>query len=413
MGREDLPVPWKATNVLDERIRFVIAALGGEFSKTDLCVLHGISRETGHKWLARYRAEGWDGLKDQSRAPLHQAGAMPAAIAAAVVALRRRRPHWGPRKLRAALVRDHPEETWPAASTLGDLLRREGLVVERGRRPGLVTQPFAAATVPNDLWCIDFKGWFRTADGQRCDPLTLSDAVSRYLLVCEIMQPRTAGVSAACDRLFRERGLPGALRMDNGPPFASSGAGGLTRLSVGWVKLGIRLERIDPGCPQQNGRHERMHRTLKAETSRPPAATAAAQQARFDLFRRDFNEVRPHEALGQATPASRHTGEGRAYPARIEEPWYDADHQVRRVRTDGTIKWRGTLVPISTALAGEPIGLAELDGGDWVVRFADIALGVVERASNDFRCLAAARPGRRKAEQTGETVNHVPGPDCQ
>jgi transposase InsO family protein len=185
-----------------------------------------------------------------------------------------------------------------------------------------VTRPFAAATAPNQLRCIDFKGWFRTGDGQRCDPLTLSDAASRYLLVCEIMAPRAAEVAAACERLFRERGLPGALRMDNGPPFASTGAGGLTRLSVGWVKLGIRLERIDPGCPQQNGRHERMHRTLKAETSAPPAASPAAQQARFDAFRRDYNEVRPHEALHQETPASQHCGDGRAYPGRIEEPWY-------------------------------------------------------------------------------------------
>jgi len=415
MGREDLPVPWKVSNVLDERVRFVMAALAGEVSMTGLCLTHGISRETGYKWLARYHAAGWDGLKDQSRAPLHQAGAMAASTAAAVLALRRQRPHWGPRKLRAVLLREHPQLAWPAASTLGDLLRREGLVagVGRRRRPELVTRPFAAATAPNDLWCIDFKGWFRTGDGRRCDPLTLSDAVSRYLLACEIMEPQTAGVAAACERVFRERGLPGALRMDNGPPFASTGAGGLTRLSVGWVKLGIRLERITPGCPGQNGRHERMHRTLKAETSCPPAASVAAQQARFDTFRRDFNEVRPHEALDQATPASRHTGAGRAYPARIEEPWYDAEHQVRRVRTDGTIKWRGTLVPISAALAGEPIGLAELEGGDWAVRFADIALGVVERAGNKFRCLAAARPGRRKAEQTGETVNHVPGPECQ
>ncbi|HEY3846654.1 MAG TPA: integrase core domain-containing protein [Acetobacteraceae bacterium] len=396
-------------------MRFVMAALGGEISMTAACLGHGISRETGYKWLARYRASGWDGLKDQPRAPSRQAGAMSPAIAAAVLALRRQRPHWGPRKLRAVLLRAHPQEAWPAASTLGDLLRREGLVAAAGRRhrPEPVTQPFVTPSAPNDLWCIDFKGWFRTGDGRRCDPLTLSDAVSRYLLACEIIQPQAVGVATVCERLFRERGLPGGLRMDNGPPFASSGPGGLTRLSVGWVKLGIRLERITPGCPEQNGRHERMHRTLKAETSSPPAATAAAQQARFDDFRRDFNEVRPHEALGQTTPASRHTGEARAYPDRIDDPWYDANHQVRRVRTDGTIMWRGALVPISSALVGEPIGLAELEGGDWAVRFADLALGVLERASNKFRGLAAARPGRRKAEQTGETVSHVPGPKCQ
>ncbi len=197
--------------------------------------------------------------------------------------------------------------------------------------------------------------------------------------------------------------------MDNGPPFASTGAGGLTRLAVGWVKLGIRLERIDPGCPQQNGRHERMHRTLKAETSRPPAASPAEQQQRFDVFRGEFNEVRPHEALGQATPASCYTAAPRRYPDRIEDPWYDADHQVRRARSDGTIKWRGELLFISEALAGEPIGLAEVEQGGWIVRFADVALGLIDAEGKSFRRFAAARLGRRKPATTRDSVNHVPG----
>jgi transposase len=310
MGREDLPVPWKVSNVFDERVRFVMAALGGAVSMTDLCHAHGISRETGYKWLARYHAAGWDALKDQSRAPLHQAGAMPEAIAAAVLALRRQRPHWGPRKLRAALLSTQPQEVWPAASTLGDLLRREGQVSGAGRRHRAepVTQPFVAATAPNDLWCIDFKGWFRTGDGRRCDPLTLSDAVSRYLLACEIMAPRAAEVAVACERLFREHGLPGGLRMDNGPPFASSGAGGLTRLSVGWVKLGIRLERITPGCPGQNGRHE-LRRPRRWWRSRRALTTSDATLTRFAHMRRWARSPLPAAtpARGAPTPIASRT----------------------------------------------------------------------------------------------------------
>jgi transposase InsO family protein len=336
---------------------------------------------------------------------------MEPGIAAALLELRRSRPRWGPKKLLVYLQREQPGLIWPATSTIGDLLKREGLVVarKRGRSALPSIRPFAAAEAPNDLWCIDFKGWFRTRDRQRVDPLTVSDAVSRYLLVCEIVAPTTAGVAPVCERLFRERGLPVALRMDNGPPFASTGAGGLTRLAVDWMKLGIRLERIDPGRPDQNGRHERMHRTLKDDTSKPPSATPAEQQLRFDTFRRDFNEVRPHEALDQETPASRHTAAARAYPDRIEEPWYDADHQVRRVRTDGTIRWRGEFLFVSEALIGERIGLAETEEGGWLVRFTDLPLGMINAEGKNFRRFSAARPGRRKPAAIRESVNHVPG----
>jgi transposase InsO family protein len=338
---------------------------------------------------------------------------MAPEISAAFLALRRSRPSWGPKKLRAYLMAQQPGLVWPAASTIGDLLQREGLVEGRRRDrrlEGAARQPFAEAKDPNDVWCIDFKGWFRTQDGQRCDPLTVSDATSRYLLSCQIVAPTTKGVAPVCERLFREHGLPRALRMDNGPPFASGGAGGLTQLAVSWIKLGIRLERIDPGCPQQNGRHERMHRTLKAETSKPPAATAPEQQARFDSFRRIFNEERPHEALGQVTPASCYKPAERPYPDRIEEPWYDADHQVRRVRTDGSIRWGGDFIFVSEALVGEPVGLAEREDGSWAVQFADLPLGLLDAKAKFFYRFVAPRPGRDKPVTTGESVNHVPGP---
>jgi putative transposase len=337
-------------------------------------------------------------------------------VADAVLALRRRRPHWGPKKLKAQLEQERAEQIWPAASTIGDLVKRSGLVEERRRRrPALqpARQPVPEAACPNDRWCIDFKGWFRTRDGARCDPLTVTDAMSRYVLELRAVEPTTAGVEPAMERLMRAHGLPERLRMDNGPPFASRGAGGLSRLSVGWAKLGIVLERITPGSPQENGRHERMHRTLKAETSRPPAATIAEQQARFDSFRDDFNHHRPHEALGQVPPARLWRPSPRPYPSRIEEPWYDADHQVRRVRPTGEIKWRGEFVFIGEALAGEPVGIAETEAGHALVRFCDIELGLIDHRSKQLHRFAAARPGRREAERAGNTVSHVPGPQCQ
>jgi hypothetical protein len=265
---------------------------------------------------------------------------------------------------------------------------------------------------PNDVWCADFKGWFRTADGERCDPLTISDAYSRFLFTCRIVEPTTEGVQPWFDRAFREFGLPRAMRTDNGAPFASVGVGGLSRLSVAWLKLGIKLERIDPGAPQQNGRHERMHRTLKDQTARPPAPTVRAQQRRFDHFREHYNQERPHEALDQEPPASHYTASPRRYPDRVEESCYDADHAIRRVRSNGEIKWGGEFVFVGEALVGEAVGITETEDGDWIVRFADIDLGLIDRKAKKLRRFAAPRPGRRKAqrpEQIEKTVTHVSG----
>jgi putative transposase len=407
---------WGST-VEEEKLRFIAEYLKGDLPMTALCASFGVSRETGYQLVRRYLAEGAAGLQPRSRAPYRPAQQTSEEIAGAVIALRRERPFWGPKKLRVLLQRRDPAVRWPAASTIGDLLRREGLSEPRRRRRTAVpsTRPFAPVVAPNDLWCIDFKGWFRTRDGQRCDPLTLSDAESRYLLACEAMPPIGAAVGAAVERAMREHGMPLAIRSDNGAPFASSGAGGLSRLAVQWVKLGIRLERIAPGAPQQNGRHERMHGTLKKETACPPAGSIAEQQTRFDEFRCRYNHERPHEALGQATPASRYQPSLRPYPERIEEPWYDADHALRRVRPTGEIKWGGEFVFVSEALAGEPVGIAETERGDWLVRFADVELGIIDRKTGKLRRFAPARPGRRKAhaEQTRETVRHLPGLKCQ
>jgi putative transposase len=406
---------WGST-MEEEKLRFIAEYLKGELPMTVLCESFGVSRKAGYALVKRYAVEGATAVRPRSRAPHRPGRSMPEEIAAALVALRRERPFWGPKKLRAYLERQAPGTAWPAPSSIGDLLRREGLSAPRRRRRTAVplTRPFLPVEAPNDLWCIDFKGWFRTRDGQRCDPLTVTDADSRFLLACRIVEPNGAAVAAVVDELFREHGLPRAIRSDNGAPFAATGAGGLSRLSLQWLKLGIRLERIEPGAPQQNGRHERMHGTLKAETTRPPAATTVEQQTRFDAFRRDFNEVRPHEALGQAPPATRYRSSPRWYPERLEEPWYDADHAVRRVRSNGEIKWGGEFVFVSEVLAGEPVGIAETAAGDWLVRFMDVELGLIDRTHRKLRRFTAGRPPRREAdpEQTRETVTHVSGQSC-
>jgi putative transposase len=373
-------MPWKETCQMDERMQFIARVLAGEDAMTVLCRECGISRKTGYKWLGRYHCEGAAGLQERSHAPVRHGQAHDVAVVQAVLGLRERWRHWGPKKLRVKLAELHAELPVPAASTIGDWLRREGLVgpSRRRRHCPAYTRPFAAVTAANDVWCTDFKGWFRTADGRRCDPFTLSDAHSRYLLHCQaVPRPDEPSVRPIFEAAFREHGLPLAIRSDNGPPFASSGVGGLSRLAVWWIKLGIRPERIVAGKPQQNGRHERVHRTLNEETAAPPAISLPAQQQRFDDFRAVYNTERPHEALGQKTPASLYEPSPRPYPDRLDEPSYGGDVAVRRVRSTGQIKWAGELVFVGEALIGEPVGVVETEGGDWLVRYADIELGYI------------------------------------
>jgi putative transposase len=372
---------------MDQRVAFIADWLREEWSMTELAERYAISRKTAHKWVNRYQADPARGLADRSRAPQAHGRRIAEEVEQAIVALRRRHPRRGPKKLRAMLAARTPEGQWPAPSTIGELLRREGLS-ERRRRPRYrvpLTQPLAAALQPNDVWSADFKGWFRTADGTRCDPLTIIDNYSRWVFCCQITAPTDAGVRPWCDRIFREYGLPRALRTDHGTPFASSGAAQLSRLSVWWLKLGIQLDRIAPGHPAQNGRHERFHRTLQEETVQPPATTAAQQQRRFERMRREFNEERPHEALGQQPPARHYVPSPRAYPRRLEDPHYDATHQVRRVKDKGQIKWGGDEVFVCEALRGELVGLAETVRGDWLVRFMHVELGRIERQTGRFR----------------------------
>jgi transposase InsO family protein len=371
---------------MDQRVAFIADWLRGEWTMTELAERYAISRKTGYKWVDRYEGDPEHGLAERSRAPKVHGRAMEDATRAAVLALRRGHPHWGPKKLRAILLARKPRETWPAPSTMGDLLRREGLSQPRRRTRYLVplTQPLAAAQAPNDVWTADFKGWFRTGDGTRCDPLTVADACSRFVLCCRIVAPSERGVRPWFERAFREYGLPRALRTDNGSPFATTGPGRLSHLAVWWLKLGIALDRIDPGHPEQNGRHERFHLTLQQETTTPPAATPRQQQRRFDRQRGEFNTERPHEALDQQPPARHYVASPRPYPSHVAEPRYDATHQVRRVKEKGQIKWQGDVVFISEAVRGECVGLAETECGDWTVRFMSVELGRIDRHTRRF-----------------------------
>jgi putative transposase len=371
---------------MDQRVALIADWLRDEWTMTELAERYGISRKTAYKWVDRYDEDAAQGLAERSRAPHTHGRATTEAICEAVLALRRKHPRWGPKKLRAILCEREPRRVWPAASTIGDLLRRAGVSEPRRRARYVVplTQPLAAAQTPNDVWTADFKGWFRTADGTRCDPLTIADACSRFVLCCRIVAPSAAGVRPWFERAFREYGLPGAMRTDNGSPFATTGAGQLSQLAVWWLKLGIQLDRIDPGHPEQNGRHERFHLTLQEETTTPPATTPRQQQARFDRMRREFNTERPHEALGQQPPARHYVPSPRPYPSRLEDPWYDATHQVRRVKPTGYIKWQGELVFISEAVRQQAVGLVETERGDWLVRFMHVELGRIDRRTRRF-----------------------------
>jgi transposase InsO family protein len=377
----------------------------GAFSVTELCARHGISRETFYVWKRRRESGEPQWFEEKSHAVQSCPHATADRLVRRIIATRRRFPHFGPKKVKAWLARERPEVDWPAASTIGDILKREGLVEARQRRRRAIAQGemMTPAEGPNEEWAIDFKGWFRTGDGTRCDPLTITDAASRYLIEVRIVDPTWAGVKGAMERVFKDIGLPEAIRSDNGTPFGSTGAGGLSSLSVWWLKLGIEPRYIPPASPQNNGRHERMHRTLKAETSKPPAGTAVEQQRRFDAFRRHFNEERPHEALDQIAPVKFWRSPSRSMPGRLDDPWYDADHEVRRVRPDGIIKWRGEHVFVGEALAGELVGLAEHDAGGHIVRFFNRDLGLIDRDRRFLR-FAPPRARLRVAQETAETA---------
>jgi putative transposase len=387
-------VPWRETCPMTERKRFLMNYLKGDLSMSALCRESGISRKTGYKVVRRFFDGGLDNLQDRSRAPLNHPHKLSEATEEVVVEVRHQHASWGPKKIRAWLECHRPGLNWPAASTIGDILKRHGLTVSRrrSRKTRIYNEPFVGCDYPNAVSSADLKGWFLTGDGHRCEPLTISDNYSRFLLRCQaVVSPDHEHIKPVFEAAFREYGIPIAIRTDNGSPFATTTVGGLSRLSIWWLKLGIIPERIRPGHPEQNGRHERMHRTLKQESASPPKRSWRTQQRAFDRFRDDYNQNRPHEALNQKTPASLYDYSPRPYRYLLPEMSYADDMATRRVKSQGDISWRGRHIYLSETLAGEIVGLKQVDDKYWDVYFSSIKLAQLDSYQLKLKHLRSSR----------------------
>lgn len=363
---------------MQERVRFIEDVHSGYFTFTELCERYEISRKTGYKWLDRFEAEGRSGLAERSRRPHNCPHVTAGPIIEALIEARRRHPHWGTKKLLRVLRRRHSNWDFPARSTCCDILKRHGLVrtPKRRTKPGHPGRPMSVMDEPNAVWTADFKGHFKTRDGIYCYPLTVADGYSRYLLGCQALRSTAVELAKPVfTRLFDEYGLPRIIRTDNGVPFATTALCRLSELSVWWIRLGIKPELIEPARPAQNGRHERMHRTLKAEATQPPKGNLAAQQFRFNQFRSEFNEERPHEALGQETPASIYSASPRQLPRKLPRIEYPGHFEVRYVSANGGIRWKCAWVNVTTTLAGQYVGLEAVADETWDVYFGQFRLG--------------------------------------
>ena len=385
-------MPWKESRIVDQRLQFLSSYQKEEMSLSDLCREFGVSRPTGYRWINRYKDAGPEGLLDLSSKPHGCSHATSEATENAILALRSKHPSWGARKLKARLEKLQPRVNWPAASTFGNILNRAGLTnpKQKKRRTTPYTEPFAEVTAPNQLWCMDFKGYFSTGDGTRCDPFTITDAHSRYLIRCQtVSRMDLKQVVAVCEAAMHEYGMPTRIRTDNGAPFAANGLLGLSKLSLSWTKMGIVHERIQPGKPQQNGRHERMHRTLKEDTTKPPALTLRLQQKKFDRFRQIFNHERPHEGLNNETPASLYQRSSVMFPRTLSPFAYPRGFETRRVNTSGDISWHKDRVFISQVFSFEDLGFEEMEEDIFRVYFREIELGELDVTELRFRPVRA------------------------
>jgi putative transposase len=395
-------MPWKETCPMDQKIQLISDWLKEKYTITELSQVYNISRKTIYKWIERYQEKQARGLEELSRVPLNHPNATKPEIVSQIIDTKLQHKTWGPKKVVARLETLYPDRPWPAPSTAGHILKKEGLVNDRHykRHAPPYTEPFKRCERPNDVWSIDYKGQFRMQDGKLCYPLTISDNHSRYLLICQgLFHPTYENTRPWLKRAFQEYGLPLAIRNDNGAPFASVGLGGVSPLSIWLIKLWIRPERIEPGHPEQNGRHERMHRTLKEETANPPRANMREQQNAFDAFRLTYDTERPHEALEQQTPAKLYLPSNRMLPKKLAPVEYDSCYTVRQVRHNGTIKWKGNFVYVSQALAKEPIGLRQISEEEWEVRFSFHVLGILDDRivkvlpiTNKNKCLLPMSP---------------------
>lgn len=397
-------MPWRELEPMEQRLELIREYESGLLTMTELAAQYGVSRKTAYKWLERYGQDGMRGLADRSRRPHTSPQALPSEVVEAVIAFRRRHPTWGAKKVVRVLRRQQPEVPWPARSTAAGWLHARGLIAARRppapRRAGS-RAPLTPATAPNEVWTTDFKGEFRTGDGRYCYPLTVRDAFSRFVLRCDAQAGRTiAETRRHFARAFAEYGLPARIRSDNGGPFAGPGLGGLSQLSVWWIRLGILPERIAPGHPEQNGSHEQFHGVLKAQTTRPPAATARAQQRRFATFCIEYNQERPHEALHDDTPAAHYRPSARPFPRRLPPLEYPGHAEVRRVDQNGYLSWRQPLF-VSTALADQPVAFEEVDDGLWTIRFAHVVLGRFDERQRRIHPLASLYSVGRSASSAG------------
>ena len=378
-------MPWRITDTMDQKIQLIADWQTNYFSVTDLSNKYGISRPIIYKWLNRYEELGIDGLKEQSRAPIHSPNQTKDDIVELIVKEKLKNRNRGPKKIYNQLKTQYPNIDWPTPSTIGEWLKKHGLVKKRKKRLRVppYAEPFQLCQAPNAVWSADYKGQFFTLDGKLCYPLTVSDNYSRYLLRCKgLLGPRYQPTRKIFESAFREYGLPDAIRVDNGTPFASRGIGGLSRLSIWWIQLGIIPERIDKGCPQQNGRHERMHRTLKAEAIDSKALNIKEQQKRFDWFCLDYNYHRPHESLNQEPPAKYYQKSNTIYVEKPVLPDYDYSYVVRRVCSGGDIKLYGHRYYLTELLFGQDVGLKETADGQLTVYYSFHPIGTIDLRKN-------------------------------
>jgi len=380
---------------MEERVKFIMDVLDNNYDMTELCNYYGISRKTGYKWFDRYHQGGIEALCNRSRAPHNHPNEISRRVKQSILAVKKRFPKWGAPKIRSRLERIHPVwDSYPAISTIGLFLHKQGLTCRhKRRRKATPTElPLTSGRYSNQVWCADFKGHFKTADRSRCNPLTISDHASRYLLCCRhLVRMSYELVKMRFERVFREYGLPEVIRTDNGTPFSSRGLGGLSRLSYWWIRLGIYPERIEPGHPEQNGRHERMHKTLKDYTARPAAKTIARQQKRFDEFCVEYNEHRPHEALEMRTPSQCYSQSPRSFPSRLPQLIYPEDMLVRRVHNHGDILYFGRRLFLTESLRDEVIGIEQVSEDVSRLWYCDYLLGRIDH--RNWRILPAkSRP---------------------
>jgi transposase InsO family protein len=392
-------MPWTETCVMDERTKFIIDVLDGTYSMTELCEYYRISRKTGYKWLERYRQGGMGALQDRGRAPYSHPNEISYQVKQAILVVKKRFPRWGAPKIRVRLRREHPGwEHYPAVSTIGSFLQKQGLTCRRKRRHKVTPTelPLTGGRYCNQVWCADFKGHFKTADGNRCNPLTISDHASRYLLCCRhVDRMGYEPVRMQFEHTFRRYGLPEVIRTDNGAPFASHGLCGLSRLSYWWIRLGIHPERIEPGEPQQNGRHERIHKTLKDHTARAPAKNLTRQQRRFNEFCAEYNEHRPHEALEMRSPSQCYRPSQREFPSRLPQISYPDHMQVRRVYPHGDVIYLGKHLFTTESLRGEHVGIEQISEDVSRLWYCDYLLGLIDHVKwrimpNKSRSLSSA-----------------------